>query len=237
MVMDILEVCLTSLGSLVVLFISTKLIGNKQISELTMFDYINSITIGSIGAEMATDLENFHLSLTAIVVYTIIILIVSHVTEKSIKARRILTGTSIILMENGKLYPKNFSKSKLDINEFLTQCRINGYFNLDEIDTAILEQNGKISILPKVASRPVNTKDLNLAVTQEKISVNVILDGSIMEDNLKRSGNDIEWLRHELEKQNITSVSDVFLAVCNTEDNKLSVYVKAQNEQDSDVFQ
>lgn len=235
--MDILKVCFTSLGSLIVLFISTKLIGNKQISELTMFDYINSITIGSIGAEMATNVDIFHLSLTAIAVYTLVILLVSYVTQKSVKIRRILTGTSIILMENGKLYPKNFSKSKLDINEFLTQCRINGYFNLDEIDTAILEQNGKISILPNVSARPVNTKDLNLAVPQEKISVNVILDGSVMEDNLRRSGNDIEWLKHELEKQNITSISDVFLAVCDTENNKLTVYVKAQNEQNSDVFQ
>lgn len=235
--MDILKVCFTSLGSLIVLFISTKLIGNKQISELTMFDYINSITIGSIGAEMATNVDIFHLSLTAIAVYTLVILLVSYVTQKSVKIRRILTGTSIILMENGKLYPKNFSKSKLDINEFLTQCRINGYFNLEEIDTAILEQNGKISILPNVSARPVNTKDLNLAVPQEKISVNVILDGSVMEDNLRRSGNDIEWLKHELEKQNITSISDVFLAVCDTENNKLTVYVKAQNEQNSDVFQ
>lgn len=235
--MDILKVCLTSLGSLIVLFISTKLIGNKQISELTMFDYINSITIGSIGAEMATDLDKFHLSFTAIVVYTIVILLVSCVTEKSVKARRLLTGTSIILMENGKLYPKNFSKSKLDISEFLTQCRINGYFSLDEIDTAILEQNGKISILPKVAARPVNTKDLNLALAQEKISVNVILDGVIMEDNLKRSGNDIEWLKHELKKQNINSVNDVFIGVCDTQDNTLSVYKKNENEQNSDVFQ
>lgn len=235
--MDILRVCLTSLGSLIVLFFSTKVIGNKQMSELTMFDYINSITIGSIAAEMATNIEKFYLPLIAIVIYTAVILFISHITEISTKARRFLTGKSTILMENGALYPKNFSKAKLDISEFLTQCRVSGYFNLDEIDTAILEQNGKISILPKVAARPVNTKDLNLALAQEKISVNVILDGNIMTDNLKRSGNDIEWLKRELEKQRVSNIRDVFLGICNVENNKLSLYMKTGDKQGGDVFQ
>lgn len=235
--MDILKICLTSLGSLIVLFLSTKVIGNKQMSELTMFDYINSITIGSIAAEMATDVERFYLPLIAIVIYTAVILLISYITEKSTKARRFLTGKSTVLMENGILYPNNFAKSKLDISEFLTQCRINGYFSLDEIDTAILEQNGKISILPKVAARPVNTKDLNLAVEQEKIAVNVILDGNVMEDNLKRSGNDIEWLKKELKKQNINNIKAVFLGICNTENNRLSLYMKTGDKQGGDVFQ
>lgn len=235
--MDVLKVCLTSLGSLIILFFSTKIIGNKQMSELTMFDYINSITIGSIAAEMATDIEKFYLPLVAIVIYTAVIFFISQITEISTKARRFLAGKSTILMENGKFYPKNFSKSKLDISEFLTQCRVSGYFNIDDIDTAILEQNGKISILPKVAARPVNTKDLNLALTQEKISVNVILDGNIMADNLKRSGNDVEWLKKELARQKVNDIRDVFIGVCNTENNKLSVYFKNSDKEQGDVFQ
>lgn len=235
--MDVLKVCLTSLGSLIILFFSTKIIGNKQMSELTMFDYINSITIGSIAAEMATDIEKFYLPLVAIVIYTAVIFFISQITEISTKARRFLAGKSTILMENGKFYPQNFSKSKLDISEFLTQCRVSGYFNIDDIDTAILEQNGKISILPKVAARPVNTKDLNLALTQEKISVNVILDGNIMADNLKRSGNDVEWLKKELARQKVNDIRDVFIGVCNTENNKLSVYFKNSDKEQGDVFQ
>lgn len=202
-----------------------------------MFDYINSITIGSIAAEMATDIEKFYLPLVAIVIYTAVIFFISQITEISTKARRFLAGKSTILMENGKFYPQNFSKSKLDISEFLTQCRVSGYFNIDDIDTAILEQNGKISILPKVAARPVNTKDLNLALTQEKISVNVILDGNIMADNLKRSGNDVEWLKKELARQKVNDIRDVFIGVCNTENNKLSVYFKNSDKEQGDVFQ
>lgn len=236
-IMDFLKICLTSVGSLIVMFLSTKIIGNKQMSELNMFDYINGITIGSIAAEMATDIEKFYFPLTAIAIYTILIFVISYISQKSVKARRFFTGKSIILMENGKLYPKNFETAKIDINEFLTQCRVSGYFNLDDIDTAVLEQNGKISLLPKTEARPVNTKDLNLAVTQEKIAVNVILDGNIMEDNLKRSGNNVEWLNKELKKQNIKSVKEVFLGTCNTADNKFSAYLKTSGKQNGDVFQ
>lgn len=236
--MEIVKICLTSIGSLIALFISTKLIGNKQMSELNMFDYINGITIGSIAAEMATSLDGeFYYPLISIGIYTASILIIAYMTEHKVGLRRFLTGTAIILMQNGKIYQKNFTTAKIDINEFLAQCRINGYFNLDDIDTAILEQNGKISILPKVSARPVNTKDLNLAVPEEKIFINVILDGNIMEENLKRSGNNLEWLKKELQKKNIKDEKEVFVASCNTADNSLSVYVKSDNSSSQDVFQ
>lgn len=236
--MDILKICLLSLGSLIVMFISTKILGNKQMSELNMFDYINGITIGSIAAEMATSLENdYYYPIIAMAVYTAVLYAISRITEKKVGLRRFFSGKAIILMENGKIYQRNFSTAKLDITEFLTQCRVNGYFNLDDIDTAILEQNGKISILPKTSARPVNTKDLNLAVSEEKISVNVILDGNVMFENLRRAGNDIEWLRHELKKQNINSENEVFLAICDTSDNSLSVYMKVSNSPENDVFQ
>lgn len=236
--MEIVKICLTSIGSLIALFISTKLIGNKQMSELNMFDYINGITIGSIAAEMATSLDGeFYYPLISIGIYTTSILIIACMTEHKVGLRRFLSGTAIILMQNGKIYQKNFTTAKIDINEFLAQCRINGYFNLDDIDTAILEQNGKISILPKVSARPVNTKDLNLAVPEEKIFINIILDGNIMEENLKRSGNNIEWLKKELQKKNIKNEKEVFVASCNTADNSLSVYVKSDNSSSQDVFQ
>lgn len=236
--MDILKVCLSSIGSIIVLFISTKLIGNKQMSELNMFDYINGITIGSIAAEMATSLEgDFYYPIVAMAVYTGAMLLISYLTGKKVAIRRFLTGKSIILMSDGKVYRENFNTAKIDINEFLTQCRVNGFFNLDDIDTAILEQNGKLSFLPKVAARPVNTKDLNLALKQEKLSLDVILDGNVMEDNLRQTGNDVEWLKRELKKQKIESISDVFIGICNTGNNTLSVYRRTGASSTEDVFQ
>ena len=175
--MEFIKIILTSVGSIIALFFSTKIIGNKQMSELSMFDYINGITIGSIAAEMATSLDGkFYYPLTAIVIYTVIMWFISYLTEKNIKLRRFFTGRSIVLMQSGKIYQKNFKTSKIDINDFLVQCRINGFFTLDDVDTAILEQNGKISFLPKVQARPVNVQDMNIAAKQEKLSFTVVLD-------------------------------------------------------------
>lgn len=147
--MDLLKIVFLSLGSIIVLFILTKLMGNREMSQLSMFDYVVSITIGSIAAEMSTSLENNFLEpVIAMIVYGIVATAISYFTCKSIKIRRIVSGRGKILYDNGKLYRKNLIRSKLDLNEFLMQCRINGYFNLADIQTAILEPNGRISFLP-----------------------------------------------------------------------------------------
>ena len=235
--MDFVKVFFMSIGSIIALFISTKVIGNKQMSELSMFDYINGITIGSIAAEMATALENdFYYPLMAIAIYTIVIWLISIISEKSLKSRRIFAGRSIILMENGKLFEKNLRTSKIDINDFLAQCRINGYFNTDDIDTAILEQNGKISFLPKSDTKPLTPRDINLSPEQEKLSQVVILDGHIMTENLKRSGNNKKWLESELKKQKIGNIQDVYLAECDN-NNNLSVFKRLEEAPKNDPFQ
>ena len=224
--MELLKICLSSFISLISLFIFMKILGNRQMSQLSMFDYVNGITIGSIAAEMATSLEDdFIKPLVAMLVYTILMYLMSLVCSKSIKARKIINGESYLLYQNGRLIEKNFKKSKLDINEFLTQCRINGYFNLADLDTAILETNGNVSFIPASTKRPVVPEDLELSPIQEKPVFNVIIDGQIVYDNLKATGNDINWLHQNLKTQKENDISKIFLATCDT-NNNLSVYIK-----------
>ena len=235
--MQFIKIILTSLGSLIALFASTKIAGNKQMSELSMFDYINGITIGSIAAEMATSLDGeFYFPLIAIAIYTMVMWLISYVSEKSVKSRRFLAGRSILLMKDGKIYQKNFKKAKIDISEFLAQCRINGYFKLNDIDTAILEENGKISFLPKAAARTVTTRDIGLSLTQDSIMYTVILDWHIMTENLKRSGKNKQWLEKELYKHKISNINDVYIAECDN-DNLLFVFSKTDTNPKNDPFQ
>ena len=224
--MELLHVFLTSVGSVAYLFILTKLLGNKQMSQLSMFDYINGITIGSIAAEMATALEDdFLLPMIGLAVYTAAALLISLVASHSIKLRKFLIGRPLILYDNGKLYRECMKKAKLDLNEFLTECRNNGYFNLSEIQTAILETNGKISILPATSSRPVTPADMNLSPAQEKLPVNLIIDGSVLADNLKAIGKNEKWLQNQLLAQGYHDFREIFLATCDDQDN-VSLYVK-----------
>lgn len=235
--MNIIKIISLSLGSLVILFLLTKLMGNREISQLTMFDYIVGITIGSIAAEMSTSLENnFVEPVVAMLIYGIVSFSISFFTCKSLNMRRFFTGRAKILLDNGKLYRKNFKSAKLDLNEFLMECRINGYFNLSDIQTAILEPNGRISFLPKSLKRPATPEDLNLSPSKENIVYNIILDGVLLKENLEKSGNNINWLENNLKKQGISDIKKIFLATCDNQNN-LSVYVKLDKKNKHDFFE
>lgn len=235
--MDILKIVSLSFGSLVILFILTKLMGNREMSQLTMFDYIVGITIGSIAAEMSTSLENnFMEPVVAMIVYGLVTVFISYITCRSLSLRRFFTGRARILLDNGKLYRKNFKSAKIDLNDFLMECRINGYFNLSDIQTAILEPNGRVSFLPKSLKRPATPEDLNLSPNPENVVINVILDGVLLKENLAKTGNNINWLENNLKKQGINDIKKVFLATCDSQNN-LSVYVKLDKKNKHDYFE
>lgn len=240
---DLSKVFFASVGSIAVLFLLTKMLGYKQMSELSMFDYVNSISIGSIAAEMATTIDgDFMKPLLAMVIYAVAALLIAFCSSHSLKFRRFVEGDTIILFQNGKIYKKNLSRARIDISELLAQCRIQGYFDLSDISLAIMESNGKISILPSTAAKPVSVEDLKDSelITNKKqparACANVILDGVVLKENLKQTGNNDIWLKNELGKQGISNPKEVFLATvdCN---NKLNVYVKIDDKPKNDLFQ
>lgn len=226
----------TSAASVAALFFLTKLLGYRQISQMTLFDYIIGITLGSIAAEMATDLETLLQPLTAMVVYTLTAWLIAVGTNKSMKARRFLVGKSLILFDKGILYNENLRLAKIDIQEFLIQCRNSGYFDLNNIQTAVLEPNGKVSILPKADSRPVTPQDMKLTPSQETLTANVVVDGQILADNLRQCGKDEEWLQKQLSAKGISSAKDVFLATCDSQ-GKCTVYVRMADRCRIDIFE
>ena len=223
--MEIIKIIALSLGSIVILFILTKIMGQRELSQLSIFDYITTITIGSIAAEMATSLEsNFLQPAVAMIVYALVALIMSILNIKFVKLRSMISGKTLILYDNGTLFKENFKKAKIDLNEFLVQCRTSGFFNLSDIKTAILEENGKISFLPYADRRPANPSDFNIKPKEDNITTNLILDGKVMEDNLQELGFDKLWLSEMLQKQGIMKNDNIFLATYD-DDGNLSVYL------------
>ncbi len=221
--MDILNVILTSLLSVIALFVITKALGHKQIAQLDFFDYVTGITIGSIGAEMATELEEPWKPLIAMLVYGIVALLLSIITSKCQCLRKFINGTPTVIMNNGKLYRDNMRKAKLDLSEFLVMCRQEGFFNLNDIQTAVFEYNGRLTILPTSVKRPANPTDLNLSPEPECIYTELIMDGHIMDENLKRKGLDIKWLEKQIKQKGYKESYDIFLAVCDDK-NELTIY-------------
>ena len=221
--MEVLKIILTSILSVCALFIITKLMGRRQISQLDFFDYITGITLGSVAAELATDIDAPWQSLIAMAVYLIFSLGLNAAARKWPRTRKFLSGTPTILMDNGKLYRENMKKCKIDLSEFLVMCRQEGYFDLAAIQTAVFEYNGRMTILPATTRRPVTPEDMQLTPPKETFFVEVIMDGQILHTNLKRMGADLNWLNTQLKAQGYKSTGEVFLALCDRDKN-LAVY-------------
>lgn len=222
--MDVIKVILTAILSVIALYIITKLMGHKQVAQLDFFDYISGITIGSIGAEFSTNLEAPWKPLIALVVYGGVSVLLRLLTDKFPKTRKYINGTPTILMNDGKLYRKNLKQAKLDLSEFMLLCREQGYFNLDEIKTAVFEHNGKLSILPKAENRPATPQDLKISVKSTHIGVEVIMDGCIMKENISRMGHEVKWLAKRLKSQGYKNEKEIFLGIYLPEEDKLTLY-------------
>ncbi len=222
--MEVLKVVLASLFSAAILFVIAKIIGHKQVAQLEFFDYITGITIGSIAAELATTLDKPWWKPTmSMIVFGIITVILSVLTRRLPRSRKFINGTPTIVLNDGKLYRKNMKKAKLELSEFLLLCRQEGYFNLDDIQTAVYEYNGKLSILPVSTKRPLTPEDMKLSPLPEHIGTEVIMDGRIIGSNLRRRDLSVAWLQKELKSQGYQSAKRIFLGICG-KNNQLTLY-------------
>ena len=213
-------ICFRTLLVLVILFFVTKLLGKKQVSQLSLFDYVVGITIGSIAADISLDLEKDLIAgIVSLLLYGIIAYIIAKATMKSITLRRFITGVPTILMENGKIIQSGLKKSKLDINDFLAEARTQGYFDL------IMEINGSISFLLKEKDKPSNKSDVNAKLSNSGIPANVIIDSNYMENNMEAMGKGKKWLDHELKVLGYKNYDNILLATCDN-NGKIIVYRK-----------
>ena len=215
---------LTALLSVLALFVITKIMGHKQVAQLDFFDYVSGITIGSIGAELATELEEPYKPLIALCVWGAASVVLNLITSKIPKARKYINGTPTILMSDGKLYRENLKRAKLDLSEFMLLCREAGYFDLDEIQVAVFEHNGQLTVLPRSESRPLTPEDVGIPTKAAHIGTELIMDGRIMGENLTRLGRDAAWLEKRLRAEGVYDTKEIFLAIYREEEDRLTLY-------------
>ncbi len=226
---ELIDVFIRAITSLILLFLITKVLGKKQVSELSMFDYVIGISIGNFAAEMTVNLDSQIINgLFAVLIFGIIAYFVSYISMKSIILRRFFMGTPTIIIQDGRLLDKGLKKSKLDINDLLEQCRAKGYFDISQIEYAILETNGSLSILPKSNFRPINGNDMNLDIPKIGLCANVVIDEKIMTNNLKIIKKDEKWLRQQLKVKGYKNLNNLLLVTIDI-DNKINIYEKNDN--------
>lgn len=212
------------------------MLGKKQVSQLSVFDYVIGISMGSIASEMTINLESSYVDgVTAMVIYALIAYMISILTMKKVRLRKFFTGSPVVLIQNGKIIAEGLKKSLLDINDLLSECRIGGYFDIAEIQYAIMEPGGKISFLPKVYATNLKREDIDLKMNEPGLVANVIIDGRFIDKNIRCLGKSSEWIAREIKKQGVENVENIILATLN-QDNKLVIYQKNNKIRINDVL-
>lgn len=198
------------------LLIFARLIGKEQISQLNFFDYVLGITIGSIAASLTTDLSSRAWPhWVGLLTWVLLGYLMELISTKWRYAAKYLEGEPAIVIMNGKIMENVLKKMKYRVSEILELLRNKGVFDVNQVDFAIIEPNGQISVLLKPEHQPLTPKDMNITVSPSGISTELVYDGILIEENLRQLNKDKKWLQNELKKHGIKHISEVFLATLN----------------------
>lgn len=226
---DYLTVLLNALLSFVGLFIISKFLGKKQISELGFTDYVVGITIGSIAAEWSTDVVNpWYYYVIAMIVYFLFSYLITHLERTTLFFKSFLRGKPLLIIEEGKINYKSLKKSKLDVNDLIGLCRDKGFFDVADIAFAVYETNGNLSILPTSLQKPTVAEDFGIQLPQASLSKFVISDGIIDTSYLANLKKDKQWLFKELNINSKKDLKNIIVAFYDEETQKFNVHYKKQ---------
>ncbi|QDS33142.1 DUF421 domain-containing protein [Brevibacillus brevis] len=208
---DWLSILLRSIGAVAYLFLLTKIIGKRQIKQLTYIEYIVGISIGSIAAFMATEMDGpvYH-SLIGMGVFALFPYLMEWLSLKSKFLRDLFEGKSTVLIKEGKILEDNLKKERLTAEDLMEQLRIKNVFRVADVEFALMETSGEVSVLLKSESQPVTPKHLELTVAPSEENQVVIMDGVIMDEPLATAGLNRRWVRTELQKAGV-ALENVFL--------------------------
>ncbi|WP_340372663.1 DUF421 domain-containing protein [Peribacillus sp. FSL E2-0218] len=211
-----LEIVMRSLFFLIVLFLITKVLGKKQLSQLSFFEYVTGITIGNVGAELATKVEgNIIHGVLSILVFALAPFLAGSISLKSKTFRDLVEGKASVFIKDGKVMEDNLKKEKYTIDELLALLRKKDVFDVSEVEFALLEANGDFSVMLKKQNQPLTPKDLNIPVAAVKEPQTVVMDGLILDEPLSTIGLNRNWLHTEIDKLGVT-LDNVFLAQANS---------------------
>ncbi|BCJ87230.1 DUF421 domain-containing protein [Effusibacillus dendaii] len=206
-----LNILIRSVVSLAYLLFLTRLIGKRQLSQMTFFEYTVGITIGSIAAVIATDLDGpIIYGLLAMTIYGLVPILLAWLALKSKWLRDLIGGRSTVLIKNGKIMEDNLRKERMSVEELMQHLRMKNAFQAADVEFAVLEANGSVSALLKSDNQPITPKHMGQQVAPVKEPQTVILDGEIMDEPLATIGFNRQWLKTELEKTGV-ALENVFL--------------------------
>lgn len=216
MFIKFMEVVARSIATYVILLVLGRIIGRKLISRITFFDFIVGVTLGSIAVRIALGSQESPIfAAVSAIIITVLVVITDYLNINSISLRKVVDGEPIILISNGELLDYNLKKAKITINKLMMQLREKDIFKFDDVELAIIENDGELTVLPKTAKQPVTAGDLNISTPNNGLLMDIIIDGKLIDKNLKASHYNENWILEQLKKHNISDIDEVFYAGLN----------------------
>lgn len=216
----ILVVIIRSFISFFALLLFIRLIGKQQVSQLTFFDYVVGITIGSIASTLSVQInENTTATLAGMGVWALLAILLAYLDMHNVWVRKVVGGEATVVIENGKILEEHLRKIRIPLDELISELRTQGVFNISDVEFAMFEPGGKISIQKKSSKHPVTPEDIRLTTQYQGLPTNLVMDGILLTDALKSLKLSRAWLQHQLDKQNINDIEAISLAQLDTSGN------------------
>ncbi|WP_458122755.1 DUF421 domain-containing protein [Paenibacillus sp. Z3-2] len=207
-------VAVRSVITFITLIIYARVLGKQQMANLTYFDYINGITIGSIAGTFATELSSkAWIHFVALTIFTIITIIFQYATLKSRTLSKMLDSDPTLIIQNGKILEQNLHKMRVKFDELTMMLRQQDIIDITTVDYAILEPDGSLSTVLKPENQPLTAKDMHMHPPKSKLMTELIIDGILIKQNLHERNKDIQWLTEQLNKQKVTIQDIAFAAI------------------------
>ncbi|MDQ0719998.1 uncharacterized membrane protein YcaP (DUF421 family) [Paenibacillus sp. W4I10] len=207
-------VAVRSIIAFLTLIIYTRVLGKQQMGNLTYFDYINGITIGSIAGTFATDLSSkAWIHFVALTIFTLITIIFQFITMKSRTLSKLMDSDPTLVIQNGKILEQNLHKMRVKFDELTVMLRQKDVFDITTLDYAIMEPDGSLSVVLKPEHQPVTAKDMHMHPPKSKLMTELIIDGVLIKQNLYERHKDIQWLTEQLKKKKVTIQDIAFAAI------------------------
>ena len=218
--MEYVSVLIRTVLAFVTLFVVARLLGKQQLSQLTFYEYITGITMGDIAASIAIDAGRSPLYyMLALVAFAALTLGTGVITEKSRPLRKLIEGEPVVLVHNGKILEHNMAKSGYNMENLMMQLRERDAFDIREVEFAIAETDGYLTVLKKSQNRPVTPADLGIDTKYEGIPSEIIVDGQVIHQNLKQNHLDEAWLIARLQSMGYNSPQEIPYASLDSEGN------------------
>jgi len=216
-----------------VLLFLARLIGRKLISRITFFDFIVGVTLGSLAVRIALGAEDsLLLGVIAAIVITTLVIFTDYINIKSFRFTKLIDGEPIVLISNGRILDYNLRKVRITVNKLMMQLREKDIFNVADVEFAVIESDGQLTVIPKPNKQPVTTGDLNIKTNYKGLTTDVIIDGKIMYDNLISTNHDEQWIKQQLRTYNVKDIEDVFYGGMDTSGN-LYISTRVKREKDN----